>query len=152
MLSVREVMSNGVWSCPAKATLDQAIEMMASRKCSSIPVVDGNNKPVGIITDRDISMYINLKHQSPQDISLAEFNKGRHIYCCYARDDIHDALKILRERHIHRLPALDDNDKLVGIITMNDVIQHAEEGDSADLSYKDVVETLKAVSKHYRTA
>ena len=152
MLSVGEIMSNGVWSCPANATLDQAVEMMASRGCSSIPLVDGNNKPVGIITDRDITMYINLKHQSPWDISLTEFNKGRKIYCCYEHDDIQDALKMLRKRHIHRLPVLDDNDKIVGIVTMNDVIQRAQESDSADLSYKDVVETLKAVSKHYRTA
>lgn len=150
MLSVGEIMSSSVWSCPATATLDQAIEMMASRGCSSIPLVDDDNKPVGIITDRDITMYINLKHQSPRDISLAEFNKGRSIYCCYQDDDIQDALATLRERHIHRLPVLDDNDKLTGIVTMNDVIQHAEESDSADLSYKDVVETLKAVSKHYR--
>ncbi|MGI9283872.1 MAG: CBS domain-containing protein [Pseudomonadales bacterium] len=150
MLCVSEIMSSGVWSCPSTATLDQAIEMMASRGCSSIPVVDDNNKPVGIITDRDITMYINLKHQSPWDIRLSQFTKGRHIYCCYEQDDIQDALKKLRERHIHRLPVLDDNDKLVGIVTMNDVIQRAEESDAADLSYKDVVETLKAVSKHYR--
>lgn len=152
MLSVSEIMSSGVWSCPATATLDQAIEMMASRGCSSIPVVDDNNRPVGIITDRDITMYINLKHQSPWDIQLAQFTKGRNIYYCYEQDDIQDALKTLRERHIHRLPVLDDNDKLIGIVTMNDVIQHAAEADSADLSYKDVVETLKAVSKHYRNA
>jgi CBS-domain-containing membrane protein len=150
MLCVSEIMASSVWSCPATATLDQAIEMMASRGCSSIPVVDDDNKPVGIITDRDITMYINLKHQSPWDIELSEFNKGRHIHCCYQDDDIQDALKTLRERHIHRLPVLDDNDKLVGIVTMNDVIQRAEEPDTADLSYKDVVETLKAVSKHYR--
>ena len=150
MLCVSEIMSSSVWSCPSNATLDQAIEMMASRGCSSIPVVDDSNKPVGIITDRDITMYINLKHKSPWDIMLAQFTKGRHIYCCYQQDDIQDALKTLRERHIHRLPVLDDNDKLVGMLTMNDVIQQAEESDSADLSYKDVVETLKAVSKHYR--
>lgn len=150
MLSVSEIMSSGVWSCPANATLDQAIEMMASRGCSSIPVVDGSNKPIGIITDRDVTMYVNLKHQSPWDIQLAQFTQGRHIYCCYEQDDIQDALKILRDRHIHRLPVLDDRDKLAGIVTMNDVIQHAEEADSADLSYKDVVETLKVVSKHYR--
>lgn len=152
MLSVSEIMSGSVWSCPTNATLDQAIEMMASRRCSSIPVVDSANKLVGIVTDRDITLYINLKHQPPEDIQLSEFNKGRSVQCCYEHDDIHAALKILRARQIHHLPVLDDNDELVGIITINDIVQRAEESASADLSYKDVVETLKAVSKNYRNA
>ncbi len=152
MLCVSELMSSGVWSCRSSATLDQAIEMMASRGCSSIPVIDSANKLVGIVTDRDITLYISLKHQPPEAIQLSEFTKGRSIHCCYEQDDIHAALTILRERRIHQLPVLDDNDELVGIVTLNDIIQRAEESVSADLSYKDVIETLKAVSKNYRNA
>lgn len=126
--------------------------MMASRRCSSIPLLDSTNKLVGIVTDRDITLYINLKHQPPEKIQLSEFNKGRSVHCCYEQDDIHAALKILRERHIHHLPVLDDNDALVGIVTLNDIIQRAEESASADLTYKDVIETLKSVSKNYRNA
>lgn len=55
-MNVSKIMSKDVSCCSQDTSLDQVVMKMWEQNCGSIPVVDGENKPIGIITDRDITM------------------------------------------------------------------------------------------------
>jgi CBS domain-containing protein len=68
------------------------------------------------------------------------------MYACDPDDDIHTALKTLRREKVHRLPVIDSDGELQGIVSMNDVVLHAEHAHgkkAPDLTYDDVVSTFK---------
>ena len=66
-------------------------------------------------------------------------------------DDVHTALDIMKREKIHRLPVVDEDGVLQGIIAMNDLILAAGEGKgkkASDLSYEDMMRTMKAINEH----
>ena len=77
---------------------------------------------------------------------------SKKVYACAPEDDIHTALKTMRRDRVRRLPAIDKDGVLRGIVSINDVVLHAErfEGHKiVDLSYDDAVNTLKAICEHH---
>jgi predicted transcriptional regulator len=113
----------------------------------AMPVVAGG-KVVGMITDRDICMAAATKHRDPATIRVKEVISGQ-VYGCSADTEIHEALKIMQQKQVRRLPVIDAYDgKLAGILSMNDVALKAQEGRKSELSADDVEQTLRAICTH----
>jgi CBS domain-containing protein len=73
------------------------------------------------------------------------------VYYCTPEEDIHSALKTMRREKVRRLPVVNSNGVIEGVVSMNDVALHAEKFDghkTTALSYDDVVSTLKAICEH----
>jgi len=116
--------------------------------CGTLPVVADGGKVVGMITDRDICMAAATKHRDPATIRVREVT-SRKVYGCSPDTDIHEALKIMHEKQVRRLPILDAlTKKLTGILSMNDVALKAQTGAKADLSADDVENTLRGICTH----
>jgi CBS domain-containing protein len=69
------------------------------------------------------------------------------LFYCTATDNIHLALQIMGAQKVRRLPVLDAQGALEGILCLDDIVAYAEEK-GVDLTYTDVVETLKAICEH----
>ncbi len=152
-MRVSEVMTPNVRSCTPQTDLETVAMEMWNGDCGSIPVMDDDGMPIGMITDRDIAMAGALQHRSLRDITTGEVTNSRDVYCCNSEDTIASALQAMSEGHVHRLPVIDGNGRLQGILSADDVVACAERGKRGegkpDVSYDDAMTALKAVCKHH---
>jgi CBS domain-containing protein len=148
-MKVKEVMTSNAQTCMPETSLATAAMMMWEKDCGVLPVVNVSDKVVGMITDRDICMGAATKQRDPSTIAVAEVISG-DAYLCKSDDDVRDALKTMKEKRVRRLPVIDAEGNLQGVLSMNDVVLRAK-GNGAkkqDLSYGDVMQTFKAICEH----
>lgn len=147
-MQVKEIMTTDAQSCTPDANLATAAELMWERDCGVLPVVEDGRGVVGVITDRDICMAATMKQRPLADIPVSEVVTGQ-LFSCAPEEDVRDALKIMQQQRIRRLPVIDAAGQLCGILSMNDVALSAQETkQDAKVSYRDVVETYKAICAH----
>ena len=97
------------------ATTAEAFALMARFKISGLPVVDKDNKLVGIVTNRD------LKYTEPSNAKVSTLMTSKNLITANPGVTLKDAEKILWENRIEKLPIVDKNNKLVGLITSKDI-------------------------------
>ena len=145
-MKVQEVMTQDVKACFPDTNLAAAAALMLQNDCGVLPVVVDGGNPVGVITDRDIAIAVGTRGRQPQDIRVDEVMNGP-LVACAPDDDVHTALKMMRKEKLRRLPVVTDDGVLTGILSINDVVLHAQK-DNKDLGYDDVVSTFKAICEH----
>ena len=146
-MKVKDVMTKDVRTCGLDSDLSVVAGMMWMRDCGVIPVVD-NGQIVGVITDRDICIAAGSKNREPSMITVSEV-MARRVYSCPPDAEIREALRIMREKQVRRLPVIDAKGKLCGILSLNDVaIKARDAAKPEELSADDVEKTLEAVCRH----
>lgn len=100
------------------ATIEDALNLMSEHKIGGIPVVDKSNKLIGIITNRDLRFEKNMKKPVKQIMTLR-----KNIIVAKQGITLKQAEEILQDNKIEKLPIVDKNDKLVGLITYKDIIK-----------------------------
>jgi CBS domain-containing protein len=145
-MKVVDVMMRTAASCSREMNLGAAVEILWNRNCGILPVVDAEQKVIGVITDRDVCIALGTRNRLPGEITVGELASGK-LCACRPQDDIRSALALIAEAKVRRLPVLTADGKLEGILSMDDIVSHAEARGKAanELSNDDVVETLKAV-------
>jgi CBS domain-containing protein len=145
-MKVVDVMMRTAASCSREMNLGAAVEILWNRNCGILPVVDAEQKVIGVITDRDVCIALGTRNRLPGEITVGELASGK-LCACRPQDDIRSALALIAEAKVRRLPVLTADGKLEGILSMDDIVGHAEaRGKTAnELSNDDVVETLKAI-------
>jgi CBS domain-containing protein len=147
-MKVQDVMTYGVQTCRPESNLAEAAMQMWQGDFGVLPVVTRAGKVIGMITDRDICMAAATKHRDPADIKVRQVVSGR-VYGCSPDTDIHEALKIMRQKKVRRLAIVNTDDgKLAGILSLNDLARTAHEHPWLPLSAQDVEETLSAICAH----
>ncbi|MGB9475536.1 MAG: CBS domain-containing protein [Candidatus Udaeobacter sp.] len=147
-MKVQDVMTYEVQTCRPETNLADAAMRMWRGDCGILPVVTDGQKVVGVITDRDICMAAATKRRDLTQIRVKEVISGK-VYGCSSDSDIHEALKIMQQKQVRRLPIISAEDgRLEGILSMNDVALKAEGGRDAQLSAQDVETTLRGICAH----
>lgn len=115
---------NGMISDPVTLskdhTLGEAREMMAKFKISGLPVVDAENTLIGIITNRDV------KYQEKLDMKVEEIMTKDNLITSDKNTNLEQAKEILLKNRVEKLPIVDKNNKLVGLITIKDIDNQLE--------------------------
>jgi CBS domain-containing protein len=144
-MKVKDMMTSDVHTCQPETNLAMAAMQMWDGDFGVLPVVADGRKVVGMITDRDICMAAASKQRDPATIRVEEVVTGQ-VYGCSPDTDIHEALKIMQQRQVRRLPIINaDDGKLAGILSLNDIALKAQSDGRAELSAQDVENTLKAI-------
>lgn len=149
-MKVRDVMMKSPAACSPWTNLAAATELMWVHNCGMLPVVDENEKCLGVITDRDICIALGTRDRRASEITVGEVINGKLFYCA-AEDEIRSALEIMRRNRVRRLPVLGKNGVLEGILSMDDVVLLAQigpDGASAGLSGEDMVKTYQGIAGH----
>jgi CBS domain-containing protein len=147
-MKVHNIMTADVETCGAESDLGAAATIMWRRDCGSVPVVDGEGKVIGMITDRDICMAVATRNKLASEIKVGEVISGR-VYACASDDRIEDALETMQSAQLRRLPVVDDDGRLQGILSINDVVLNSKKGRSKKhVAHRDVMDTLKILSEH----
>jgi CBS domain-containing protein len=141
-------MTYNVQTCRPQTNLADAAMRMWRGDCGILPVLANGQKVVGVITDRDICMATATKHRDPANIRVKEVISGK-VHACSPDTEIHEALKIMQQKQVRRLPIISAEDgRLAGILSMNDVALRAQGGTKAELSADDVEQTLRSICTH----
>lgn len=120
-MKIQAIMTTDIGFCNLEDSLTQAAEIMWQRDCGVVPIVDKEKKVVGMITDRDVCIAAATRNQKPSDIKVNELISD-NIISCAANDKIETALKKMKKNQLKRLPIVDNNGGLVGILSINDVL------------------------------
>jgi CBS domain-containing protein len=108
--------------CLATDTAFDAAQLMKSEDVGPIPVVEDkqNKKLLGIVTDRDLTLKVIAAGQDPKTTKI-EAIMTTGVKTCRPNDDADTAIELMEQHQVRRIPIVDDNDRLVGIIAQADV-------------------------------
>jgi CBS domain-containing protein len=148
-MKVKELMMETPFYCPPETNLGAAAGLMWNGNCGFLPVVDSDGTIRGVVTDRDICIALGTRSRLPGDISVREV-MAQKVFSCSQEDDVHVALQTMREGCVRRLPVISKEEKLVGVVSMDDILRHAQPtslGNEPELSNDEVVRTYRAINQ-----
>lgn len=147
-MKVKEVMNPDPKMVWITESLADAAKLMWENDCGILPIIKDGRKVIGLITDRDICMGTAMRNSSPSEISVEQVMSGR-VYTATPDDDVELALQTMKEHKIRRVPVVNEEEELVGILSMNDIVLKAKGSDgNAQIDYADVVETYQSICQH----
>ena len=118
-MQLREIMSRDVEVIAPEATIREAAEKMREIDVGPLPVCNGK-RLVGILTDRDIVIRAIADGHDPATTPVEQAMSDEVVYC-FDDDESEDAARLMREHQIRRLPIVDHDKKLVGIVSLGDL-------------------------------
>ena len=148
-MKVKDVMTTDVRTCRLDTNLAAATEVMWNSDCGILPVVDEAGRAVGVITDRDMCIALGTRCAAPQEITVGQVISG-NLFVCRPESEIRDALVVMSDKRVRRLVALDDQGRVAGLLSLDDIAVAAESPTGfrrPDLSFSDVALTLKAICR-----
>lgn len=138
MTTVADVMTRGVRTMAPSDTVVRAAQAMDELNVGVIPVCDGQ-KLVGMVTDRDIVVRGVAQEQDPKTLKLADV-MSTNVRCAREDDDVDQVLSEMADTQIRRMPVVDGQQQLVGIITLGDIAAKGVEDED------EVAESLSEIS------
>ena len=124
-MKVQEIMSTKVETIKPTSSLRATARTLSNLNVGALPVVD-DGKLVGIITDRDISVYAIAIGRDPQSTDVQKV-MSKEVFTCNENQDIDEAAEIMKLHNIRRLAVLDDADSISGIISIDDLAHVSRE-------------------------
>ena len=146
-MKVKEIMTPNPKACSPTSTLADVARCMWDYDCGIVPVVYEGGKVVGLITDRDICMAAAINNRNLSNMAVEDVVSGQ-VFSCNTEDDVRKALEIMREKKVRRLPVIDEDEALIGMLSMNDIVRKAQDGKNGkkfELAFGDVVEAYKSI-------
>jgi CBS domain-containing protein len=138
-MKVKEIMHKGA-ECVAPDTFVTTLaKKMLVDDIGVLPVHE-NGRLIGIVTDRDIALRAIANGKDVSTLTAREVMTSG-VSCCHDIENVEDAVRLMESKHIRRLPVLDENEKLVGMLSLGDV--------SAAMSRDVTGELMQAVSAHH---
>ena len=123
-MKISEVMTSNVQTVQPDQTAQQAAEFMLSADAGSIPVTEGD-RLIGMITDRDIAVRGIAKGYGP-DTPVREL-MSNDIICAREDEDVEDVATKMSEAQVRRLPVIDDDNRLCGIVSLGDLARETSD-------------------------
>lgn len=148
-MQVKDIMSKTVYTCGLDSTLESAALTMWNNDCGCVPIVNEQNIPVAMVTDRDIAIGAALQHKPLWEIRVSDITQEHPLYCCKRSDDLSTAMELMSRKGVRRLPVLHANGKLAGMISMGDILAYSESKETAELPVSKTLSMLKAVTGHH---
>ena len=128
-MKISEVMTRDVQTVRPDQPVQQAASFMLSADAGSIPVTD-DGRLIGMITDRDIAVRGVAKGYGP-DTPVRELMTD-DVICVRDDDDVDDAAAKMSDAQVRRLPVIDDQERLCGIVSLGDLSRDADEDSAAE--------------------
>jgi len=147
-MKVKDIMTKSACSVKASQHLNEAANLMWEFDCGCIPVSDADERITGVITDRDICMAAYTKGL-PIEMIPVSTTMSATVYSCSEQDPLESAEDVMRHHQVRRLPVLDKKQKLVGILSLNDIaLAYGNRSLESSVKATDVAKTLASVCKH----
>ena len=148
-MKVKSIMQRDVAACGADDPMHVAANLMWDRDCGFVPVVERETgRLAGAVTDRDLCMAALLSGRSHAELAVRDA-MAPVVHSCHPGDDIREAHALMREKGVRRLPVVDDEERLVGVLSLSDLALEAfgGRGEARVRRQRDVGKSFAAVSK-----
>jgi len=141
MKKCEEVMTMGPVCCLPTTMVEEAAQIMKRENIGPIPVIqdEQTRKLVGIVTDRDLALKIVAEGRDAKSTKV-EAVMTRKVVTCRAEDDVQKALDAMAEHQLRRIPVVDKEGKILGIIAQADVATRVNQPDKT-------AEVVKGISQ-----
>ncbi|MCE7081638.1 CBS domain-containing protein [Streptomyces sp. ST2-7A] len=123
MTTAADIMHAGARWIPAGETLDRAAQLMRELDVGALPISDNDDRMCGIVTDRDIVVKCVAAGHDPSRVTCGELAEGTPRWVG-AEADVGEVLQEMTEHRIRRLPVIDGDKRLVGMISEADLARH----------------------------
>ncbi|HUG99255.1 MAG TPA: CBS domain-containing protein [Gammaproteobacteria bacterium] len=138
-MKVKEIMHKGVECVAADTPVELIAKKMLDEDIGAVPV-RRDGRLIGIVTDRDITLRAVASGRDLRKLTASDVMTSG-VTSCHDSTEIDDALQMMETRHVRRMPVLNKNDQLVGMLSVGDV---------TDAMPRDVTaELMQAVSAHH---
>ncbi len=124
-LTAREIMTRGVRTLRRDSSLREVAQLMKDEDCGAIPIVDDLGALVGIVTDRDMVIRAFTGGRTP-DLLRAGDVMTDDVECVHPDENIHSIIELMGKKQIRRIPVVEKDDRVIGIISMGDIANRAD--------------------------
>lgn len=141
-MKVQQLMTRDVRACKPGDSLGHAAQIMWETDCGCVPVVDDEGRAVAMLTDRDVAMAALTRGVTLHEMRVASASSSR-LVVARPGDELATAEQLMREFQVRRLPVVGDDGRLLGVLSINDLVRRGQGKDGA--SAEGLVKTLAAV-------
>lgn len=124
-LTAREVMTRNVRTARVDSPVRDVAQIMKDEDCGVVPVVDAQGSLVGIVTDRDLVVRGFTGGKTPDQLRVSDVMTD-DVEAVTPDDNIHDVIALMGHKQIRRIPVVERDDRVVGIISMGDIANRAD--------------------------
>lgn len=121
---VKEAMTADAAWIDSGRTIREAAQLMRNLDIGCMPVTEGE-RAVGLITDRDIACRVVAAGRDPDTVKVSAVMTEKAV-CCTADQTIDEAAELMEANGVRRLPVLDEDGRIVGLISVDDIARHAD--------------------------
>jgi len=146
-MRVKEIMSSKPVCCRTTDRLADVAWKMYEGDCGVLPVLGATGEAVGMITDRDVAIATMTKDKPPSGILVADVMTGK-VHACGPEDKLESALETMAAERVRRLPVLDTERRVVGVLSMNDLILRLGRATPHLALTRHVLTVLRRISEH----
>jgi len=148
-MQVEELMTSSIQCCNPGDSLERAAAIMWGSDCGCVPVceTDGGSRTIGVVTDRDICMCALFQGKPLRELRVSEA-MAREVVSVRPNDSLESAERAMQDARIRRLPVIDAQGSLVGILSLSDIAREAARQQTSPrrgVTETEVNETLAAI-------
>jgi CBS domain-containing protein len=140
MTNVKIIMTENPTCCTPDTSLREVAKMMVETDCGCIPVIDENAKPIGMITDRDITVRTVAEGKNPLDLTVGKVMTS-DVYTVTPETSIEECCRLMEQKQVRRIAVVDSKGTCCGMVAQADVAHYA--------SRKQTAEVVQHVSKSH---
>jgi CBS domain-containing protein len=145
-VKVVDLMSTNVAFVKTGDSLSAAARLMWECDCGAVPVVqEGSDRVISMITDRDICMATWTRDQAPSAIVVSEA-MSQDLFHCAPDDHVASAERLMRLKQVRRIPVLNNERKLVGIISLADIVAQSAQPQTDGTRWNEVALAANGVA------
>ena len=123
--SIRDVMTSNPCTIDAEKPVAYAAKMMRDEDVGLAPIVEGD-KLVGMLTDRDIAIRVVAEGRDPDQVKVRDV-ASKQVVTIDPQQDLDAALRIMAEHQVRRLPVVEEDGQLVGVVAQADIAREGDE-------------------------
>ncbi|MGN6513291.1 MAG: CBS domain-containing protein [Lysobacteraceae bacterium] len=131
-MDIRSVMTANPATCARDATLQDVARLMKQNDCGQIPVVDQGNKPIGVITDRDIAVRAVAEGTDPRSATAADYMTAP-VATVADSSSIEDCYRLMEQNRIRRVVVVDQQGNVAGIVAQADIALSGRDAKTAEV-------------------
>jgi CBS domain-containing protein len=129
--SIRDIMTPNPRSVDSRASAVEAARVMRDENVGIVPMTEGD-RLVGTVTDRDIAVRVVAEGRDPESTTVGEI-ASRELVTIDPQQGLDEALRLMARHQVRRLPVVEEDGKLVGIVAQADIAQHASDEQTGDV-------------------
>ena len=123
--TIREVMTSKLCSIDTDKSVAYAAKMMRDEDVGIAPIVEGD-RLVGVLTDRDIAVRVVAEGRDPEQVKVTEV-ASRDVVTLDPQQELDEALRLMARHQVRRLPVVEEDGRLVGVVAQADVAQAGDD-------------------------